>query len=98
VLDGRRIDLDRHITSLAEDDPARDILWQELEAVLAQFGQVVNALAKSHATRLPEIRAKADMLAALLRSTDHSGPIISDDERSELALSLTEDIARLTIG
>ena len=96
ILNNQRIDIDRRMMMLAPNDPARDILWQDLERVLVKLRETVGRLAKSPATRLPEIRAKADVLATLLRSGDDSaGPVIPEDERSGLALSLVEDIARL---
>ncbi|MGD0104705.1 MAG: hypothetical protein ABSC06_11780 [Rhodopila sp.] len=99
ILDDRRSDIDRRIASLAPDDPARDILWQELETVLLKLRELVNGLAKSQATHWPELRAKANVLATLLRAGNPGGgPLIPEDERSALALSLTEDVARLTIG
>ena len=97
ALNDQRIDADRRMTVLAPDDPARDLLWQELEAVLLELGNVVSRLAKSHPAHLPELRAKADVMAALLRAGDGGcGPMIPEDEKSALALSTIEDIARLT--
>lgn len=99
LLDDKRIDIDRHIASLSLQDPARDILWQELELLLTKMRDVVMNLAKSQATQLSDLRAKAKVLAALLRAGEPGGgPLIPEHERSALALSLTEDIARLTIG
>lgn len=99
LLDDRRTEIDRHMTGLAPDDPARDILWQELEPLLLKLREVVRSLAQSQATQLPEVRAKADVLATLLRAGGlDGGPVIPESERAALALSLTEDIARLTIG
>ena len=99
LLDDKRIDIDRHMASLAPQDPARDILWQELEPILLKLREVVTSLAKSKATQLPDLRAKANVLAALLRAGEPGGgPVIPENEKSALALSLTEDIARLTIG
>ena len=96
ILNNQRIDIDRRMTMLAPDDPARDILWQDLEPVLARMRETVGRLAKSPATQMLEIRAKANVLAMLLRSGDDgAGPVIPEDERSALALSLVEDIAQL---
>jgi hypothetical protein len=95
-LDDKRMDIDRRMTALAPGDPRRDILWQELEPVITLLRQVVSNLAKSPATQLPELRAKADVLASLLRG--EGGAILPEDEKSALALSLTQDIARLAIG
>lgn len=97
ILNNQRIDIDRRMTMLAPDDPARDILWQDLEPVLTRMRETVGRLAKSPATQMLEIRAKANVLAMLLRSGDDgAGPVISEDERSALALSLVEDIAQLS--
>lgn len=97
ILNNQRIDIDRRMMMMAPNDPARDILWQVLEPVLAEMRETVGLLAKTPATRLFEIRAKADVLATLLRSgDDRAGPVIPEDERSALALSLVEDIARLS--
>jgi hypothetical protein len=99
LLDARRLDIDRRMTSLPPDDLAREGLWQELESVLEKLREVVSKLAKSAAADLPELRAKAAILALLLRpGHDGSGPSIPEPERVALALSLTEDVARLPDG
>jgi hypothetical protein len=99
LLDARRADIDRRITSLPPDDLAREELWQELESVLEKLREVVSKLAKSAAAGLPELRAKATILALLLRpGYDGAGPTIPEPERVALALSLTEDVARLLDG
>jgi hypothetical protein len=94
LLDARRADIDRRMNSLPPDE-----LWQELESVLEKLREVVSKLAKSAAADLPELRAKAAILALLLRpGHDGSGPSIPEPERVALALSLTEDVARLPDG
>jgi hypothetical protein len=99
LLDARRIEIDRTMISLTPDDPARDELWQELESVLEKLREVVGKLAKSPATDWPELRVKAAILARLLRQTDDgASPAIPEPERLALALSLTEDVARLPDG
>ncbi|MDR3533126.1 MAG: hypothetical protein P4L90_21520 [Rhodopila sp.] len=99
ALNDQRIDIDRRMTALPPDDPGRDILWQGLEPVLANLRDVVGQLARTPATQIPELRAKAAVLATLLRSDDpDGGPVIPEPERSALALSLTDDIARLAGG
>jgi hypothetical protein len=99
LLDARRIDIDRRITSLTPDDRAREELWQELESVLEKLREVVSKLAKSPATDLLDLRAKATILASLLRpGDDGANPIIPEPERVALALSLTDDIAHLPDG
>jgi hypothetical protein len=96
LLDEQRLDLDRRMATLAPDDPARDDSWQALETVLAELREVVINLAKSPAVDLLELRAKAGVLATLLRSeVDGGGQIFTDAERAALALSITDDIARL---
>ena len=99
LLDARRADIDRRMTSLPPDDLAREELWQELESVLEKIREVVSKLAKSAAANLPELRAKATILALLLRpECDGAGPTIPEPERVALALSLAEDVARLPDG
>jgi hypothetical protein len=94
LLDARRADIDRRMNSLPPDE-----LWQELESVLEKIREVVSKLAKSAAADLPELRAKATILALLLRpGYDGAGPTIPEPERLALALSLTEDVARLADG
>jgi hypothetical protein len=94
VLNDQRIDIDRRIEILAPDDPARDVLWQELESVLASVHALLGNLTQSPATQLSDLRAKAAVLAHLLRfGTDGGGPEITDNEKSALALSLSDDIA-----
>ena len=61
--------------------------------------EIVGELAKSAAADLPELRAKATILALLLRpGNDGAGPTIPKPEREALALSLAEDVARLPDG
>jgi hypothetical protein len=99
LLDARRADIDRRMTSLPPDALAREELWQELESVLEKIREVVSKLAKSAAADLPELRAKATILALLLRlACDGAGPTIPEPERVALALSLAEDVARLPDG
>jgi hypothetical protein len=98
-LNSQRLDIDRNMTILAPDDPARDVLWQELESVLARLRDIVGDLAGSPAEHLSELRDKADVLATLLRPDGTgSGPVIPDEERVALALSLTDDVVRLSAG
>jgi hypothetical protein len=96
LLDGQRIDIDRRLTELDQDDPERDVLWQELEALLAKLREAVVDIANHPAADLAELRSKAAILSALLRSGDAGGgPTVSEAEKSALALSITDDIARL---
>jgi hypothetical protein len=99
TLNGQRINIDRRIAALAPDDPTRGILWQELESLLTKLHEIVNDLARSPATHLLELQAKADVLATLLRPGETGGgPVISEDERAALALSLTDDMAQFSAG
>src|ERR1700709_2255956 len=87
------------MTILPPDDPARDVLWQDLESVLARLRDIVGDLAGSPAAHLSELRDKADVLANLLRSDGTgSGPVIPDKGRIALALSLTDDVVQLSAG
>jgi hypothetical protein len=96
LLDARRGDIDLRMTSLTPDDPAWNEMWQELESVLEQLREVVSKMAKSPAADLLELRAKATILASLLRPGDDGGGAIARErERVALALALTDDIARL---
>jgi len=96
ALNAQRAGMDRSIATLAPDDPARDALWQDLERVLQNLDGVVARLAQSPAAQLSDLRAKADVLATLLQAGDAGqGPVVSDDARSALTLSLIGDIVRL---
>jgi hypothetical protein len=56
----------------------------------------VSDLAVSPARDFSALRDKADVLAMLLRpEAPGGGPIIPEDERTALVLSLTDDVARL---
>jgi hypothetical protein len=97
ALNDQRIDLDRRITVLPPYDFSNDILWRELELVLVKLREVVSQLAKTPATHIPELRAKAEVLVTLLRSNDtNGGPVIPKDEIWALALSLATDVAGLS--
>ena len=99
ILNKQRIDIDQRITALPPDDPARIILWQELESLLVRLRQVVSDLAKSPATHLLEMQAKAAVLATLLQPDEtDGGPILPEEEKSALALSLTDDVSRLSVN
>jgi hypothetical protein len=96
ALNIQRIDIDRRMLALNPDDPARETLWQDLDVVLGKLGEVVGRLANSPAAQLSDLRAKAEVLATLLRADEEdAGPILSEAERSALALSLVGDITRL---
>ena len=98
ALNDQRVAIDRRIMDLPNDH-SREALWQEQELVLAKLRDVVGHLANNPAAHVSELRVKAVVLATLLRPEDpNGGPVISEDERAALALSLTDDIARLVGG
>ena len=71
-----------------------DTLWQELEDVLLELGNAVERLASISATQLTELRAKAEVLAVLMRTDDVGGePVLPHDRTRALALSLIDDLA-----
>jgi hypothetical protein len=97
ALNQQRINIDRSTADLPPDDPAREELWQSLQPIMAQLREAVANLAASQATDLAGLKAKAAILEELLRAgEDSAGPIIPEAERTALALSLTQDIARFT--
>ena len=91
----QRLDIDQRLTALPADAVARDMLWDELEAVMAKLGGTVDRLAASPARKMAEIRAKANVLATLLRPGDAGGPLIPERSTTALALSLINDLAGL---
>jgi hypothetical protein len=99
ALNRRRIDIDRLLTGLAPEDPARHESWLELEGVLTRLHQAVRDLANTPAVDLADLQAKAAILATLLRSeVGGGGQVIAEAERIMLALSITDDIAGLESG
>jgi hypothetical protein len=100
ALNDRRTDIDRRMILLGPNDPARESLWQALESVLVELRHVVYLLAQSPADHLPQLVVKAEVLATLFRHGDPGGggPLIPEEERSALLLSVTDDIARLAAG
>jgi hypothetical protein len=94
-LDNRRLDIDQRIMALPPDDPDRETLWHELEANLAELRGVISQLAVAPAADVTQVRAKAAVLATLLRSRDPDGnAVIPDDENAALALALADDVVR----
>jgi hypothetical protein len=94
-LNERRLDIDQRIMALPADDPGGDALWHELETNLAELRDVINQLAMAPATDVTQVRAKAVVLATLLRSRDPDGnAVIPDDENAALALALSDDVVR----
>ena len=96
-LNKRRIGLDKRIAALhLGDDEGDDALWQELEDVLVELGDVTERLASVSATWLTELRAKAEVLAMLMRSNDVGGdPVLPHDRTRALAISLVNDLGGL---
>lgn len=99
LLNDQRVDIDRRLAGIPAGNPAREFLWLELEPVLEKIREVVSDLAKSPASGLTAIQAKAAVLASLIRpEQENGGPIIPEMEKLALTLSLTDDIARLAGG
>lgn len=93
-LDERRIEIDKQMMTQAKDEVAREQLWAELETTLARLDDVIDRLTRLPAARLPDLRAKAIVVAALMRGT---GPQVTEVRRADLALSLTEDISDFSL-
>jgi hypothetical protein len=94
-LDAKRVDIDQRVMSLRAEDPDRDVLWRELEPLLAVLREVIGRLAKAPATSMPQLRGKAEVLAMLLREGDRGrgrGPMIPRCETTALALALADAI------
>lgn len=99
LLEEQRIEIDHRLAKMAPDDPARPDMWQELEDVLVGLRRVLIKLAKAPAADLADFRSKAAVLASLLRSEiNGQGQLIPEVEKAALALSITDDIARLPNG
>ena len=90
-LDTKRVDIDRRVMSLRAEDPDRDMLWRNLEPLLTRLREVIDRLAKAPATNMSQLRAKAEILAMLLRERD-SCPIVPECETTALALALADAI------
>jgi hypothetical protein len=95
-LEAKRLGLDVRIAGMAPEDVSRDVLWQELETMLTELRDAVGRLALAPASQLAEARAKAEVLAIVLRSGEPGDdPILPEDKIRALALSLAEDVAGL---
>jgi hypothetical protein len=91
----RRLDIDQRIMALPPHDPGRDTLWHDLETNLAELRDVISQLAMAPSTDTTQVRAKATVLATLLRSRDPDGnTVIPDDKSAALALALADDVVR----
>jgi hypothetical protein len=89
-----RRDLDHSLTALPDDDEGRDALWQELESVLAQISGLVRQLAATFSPQPADLRAKASVLATLLRIGEINPPALAP-ETVALAISLADEVSRL---
>lgn len=87
-----RIDLDRRMLALPDDDRLRDVLWQEVEANLAQRFDLIARLATTSSVQPADVRAKASILAMLLRG-GNANPTELASETVALALSLADEVA-----
>jgi len=95
-LNDRRIDLDKRIAELLADECCDDEVWQELGEVLEDLGTAAERLAQISATQLAEVRAKAEVLAILMRlNAAEGGPVVPQDKAQALTLSLADDLGRL---
>jgi hypothetical protein len=92
-----RIDLDRRLAALGFHENEGDgALWQELEDVVVELADTAERLASISATQLTELRAKAEVLAMLMRTEDVGGePVLPHNRTRALALSLIDDLAGL---
>jgi len=95
ALNDVRIDLDGCLMKLPEDDDRRDILWDELEAVLKQLSDLARELAATSLTQPFVLRAKGAVLALMLRAKDSDLSVIVP-EATALALSLADGVVGLT--
>ena len=94
-LNDRRLDIDQRIMALPPDDPGRDTLWHDLETNLTELREVISQLAMAPAADVAQVRAKATVLATLLRSRDPDGKVVTpDDNSAALALALADDVVR----
>jgi hypothetical protein len=94
ALNALRIGLDLRIMGLPPDADGREELWAELEAHLARMSDIAGRLTMARATRMTQLRAKAGILATLLRDSDTGGnDIMPERKMMDLALSLADDIA-----
>jgi hypothetical protein len=83
---GRLVDIDQRIMGLPEDAD----LWLELDAALAELRNLVTSLIVTPAVTLVELRAKATVLATLLRSEDDER--VGRHSERALALAIADDL------
>ncbi|HQT75605.1 MAG TPA: hypothetical protein PLD10_01030 [Rhodopila sp.] len=94
TLNERRINLDHRLSTLADDDPERDLLWEALETILAAFPGLIKQLAVTDAANQAELQAKASILALLLQEPQSDSVALSPEMRG-LAISVANDVLRL---
>ena len=94
ALNKRCAELDQQIMALTKGDQERDVLWLELDGVLTGANTLITQLVAAPANDQAGLRAKAVVLADLLRRSETEAAY-SDQETAELALSITDDLARL---
>jgi len=95
-LTERRIEIDQRLVAHPPGDSWRDVLWEELEALLIKLRAAVEQLAEVPAAQTAELSAKAAVLAAILRSGDAgTGPVVPEITVRALALAVADDVVRL---
>jgi hypothetical protein len=95
ALDLVRVDLDQRLTELPDGDQRRDVLWQELEAVLPRISDIVARLATVTSAQPKDLGARALVLGRLLRIGDTNPPAL-DAGTIALAISLADAVAMFT--
>lgn len=92
MLNERRLVLDTEIMAEETDDDERERLWVQLDGVLTESTDVLRHLAGARSSQTAAVRAKASILALVLRSprTDHLDAAVA-----ALALSVADDAAGL---
>jgi hypothetical protein len=93
-LNKRRLELDQRIMALPSGSPECDPLWQELDVALTEVNTLVAQLATMPAADQAGLRAKAAVLALLLRAPAANAATLGS-ETMALALSVADDVAGL---
>lgn len=86
--------LDHAMLTVHEDKPEGDALWHDLDAAQGELLVCIQRLAGTAATNAGELKAKAAVLAAMMRMPG-ADAIAPADEVRALALSVAEDVTRL---
>ena len=92
LLDNQRNQLDQRLVSLTEDDPQRDVVWQELDAVMHRLSGLIACLAATASTQIAELHAKAGITSMVLK--EHQADPTSAGATA-LALSLANEVVHL---